>query len=198
GEAKLRGEQSRGMILAEDEVGLGRDHDGIMVLPDDIEPGTPLSDVLPIRDYVLDVTPTGNRVDLLSIVGLAREVAALCGGGRLPVQVEDPAIVHPEWVEVAVDDPGGCPRYIARVFRNVTIGPSPPWLRSRLHAAGMRPISNVVDVTNYVMHVYGSPLHAFDRSLLAGGRIVVRRAPGGGEVRALDGPIRKLGPRERP
>ena len=87
--------------------------------------------------------------------------------------------VHPELVDVVVDDPSGCPRYIGRVFRGVQVGPSPVWLRARLHLAGMRSISNVVDVTNYVMHVYGSPLHAFDRTKLADGRIVVRRARDG-------------------
>jgi phenylalanyl-tRNA synthetase beta chain len=196
GEADLRGQASRGMILAEDEVGLGRDHAGIMLLPDGIEPGTPLTDVLPIHDQVLDVLPTMNRVDLLSMVGLAREVAALFDGELLPADVEDTPIRHPELVEVTVEDPERCPRYIARVLRNVTIGPSPIWLRARLHAAGMRSISNVVDVTNYVMHVHGSPLHAFDRSLLAGGRIVVRRAAEGEELRTLDGTLRKLDSRD--
>ena len=162
-ERPLRGEVSRGMILAEDEIGLGTDHAGIMVLPDGIEPGTPLADVLPVHDQVLDVTPTMNRVDLLSMVGLAREVATLFDGELLPVDGRRPPILHPEWVEIVVDDPEGCPRYIGRVFENVAVGPSPMWLRARLHAAGMRAISNVVDVTNYVMHVYGSPLHAFDR-----------------------------------
>jgi phenylalanyl-tRNA synthetase beta chain len=196
GEAKLRGEASRGMILAEDEVGLGRDHAGIMLLPDGLAPGTPLTDVLPIHDQVLDVLPTMNRVDLLSMVGLAREVAALFDGELLPADVEDTPIRHPELVEVTVEDPERCPRYIARVLRNVTVGPSPIWLRARLHAAGMRSISNVVDVTNYVMHVHGSPLHAFDRSLLAGGRIVVRRAADGEELRTLDGTLRKLDSRD--
>jgi phenylalanyl-tRNA synthetase beta chain len=196
GEAKLRGEASRGMILAEDEVGLGRDHAGIMLLADGLEPGTPLVDVLPIRDQVLDVIPMMNRVDLLSMVGLAREVAALFDGELLPAEVEDVPIRHPELVEVTVEDPGRCPRYIARVFRNVAVGPSPIWLRARLHAAGMRSISNVVDITNYVMHVHGSPLHAFDRSLLAGGRIVVRRAADGEELRTLDGTLRKLDSRD--
>ena len=121
------------------------------------------------------MTPTMNRVDLLSMVGLAREVATLFDGELLPVAVDDPPIVHPEWVDITIDDSEGCPRYIGRVFKNVTIGPSPMWLRARLHAAGMRSISNVVDVTNYVMHVYGSPLHAFDRAKLDGGRIA--RAP---------------------
>lgn len=193
-ERALRGEASRGMILAEDEVGLGSDHAGIMVLPDGLEPGTPLADVLPIREQVLDVTPTINRVDLLSMVGLAREVAALLGGELHEPAVSDPEIVDQEPVDVTVDDAGGCPRYIGRVFRDVTIGTSPQWLRSRLHLAGMRSISNVVDVTNYVMHVYGSPLHAFDRAKLSGGRIVVRRAHAGEELRTLDGTLRRLDP----
>ena len=195
-ERPLRGELSRGMILAEDEIGLGSDHAGIMLLPDGIEPGTPLSDVLPVREQVLDVTPTMNRVDLLSMVGLAREVATLFDGELVPVEVEDPPILHPQWVEVTVESPEACPRYIGRVLSNVTVGPSPMWLRARLHAAGMRSISNVVDVTNYVMHVYGSPLHAFDRSSLAGGRIAVRHARSGEEVQTLDGTIRRVDARD--
>ncbi|MDH4176229.1 MAG: phenylalanine--tRNA ligase subunit beta [Thermoleophilia bacterium] len=193
-ERELRGQVSRGMILAEDEVGLGADHAGIMLLPDGIEPGTPLADVLPLHEQVLDVTPTMNRVDLLSMVGLAREVAALAGDELHPPDPEDPPIRRPEIVDVVVDDPVGCPRYIGRVFRDVAVGPSPQWLRSRLHLAGMRSISNVVDITNYVMHTWGSPLHAFDRRLLAGGRIVVRRAHAGETLRTLDGTMRTLLP----
>ena len=194
GEVELRGQPSRGMILAEDEIGLGDDHAGIMVLPGGLDPGTPLVDVLPIRDRVLDVTPTVNRVDLLSMIGVAREVAALLGGELHPPAPEDPAAVDEERVDVTVEDFHGCPRYIGRVFRDVAIGPSPQWLRSRLYLADMRSISNVVDVTNYVMHVWGSPLHAFDRSKLAGGRIVVRRARPGEELRTLDGTQRELDP----
>ena len=193
-ERELRGQASRGMILAEDEVGLGDEHSGIMVLPDGQEPGTPLLDVLPIRDQVLDVTPTVNRVDLLSMVGLAREVAALLGGDFHPPDPDDAQLVDEEPVDIAVDDFQGCPRYIGRVFRDVAIGSSPQWLRSRLYLADMRSISNVVDVTNYVMHVWGSPLHAFDRAKLAGGRIVVRRARSGEELRTLDGTLRLLDP----
>ena len=193
-ERPLRGELSRGMILAEDEVGLGPDHSGIMLLPDGLEPGTPLADVLPLTDQVLDVTPTMNRPDLLSLVGIAREVAALCAGVlRLPTP-EDPPVTGTEPVDVVVEDFGGCPRYIGRGFRNVQVGPSPQWLRARLHLAGMRSISNVVDVTNYVMHVWGSPLHAFDRAKLAGGRIAVRRAREGETLRTLDGTQRQLLP----
>ncbi len=193
-ERPLRGEVSRGMILAEDELGLGADHAGIMLLPDGIEPGTPLADVLPLVDQVLDVVPTMNRPDLLSMVGIAREVAALFDGElRLP-DPEDPPLVADEAPDVRVEDFAGCPRYIGRAFRNVRVGPSPQWLRTRLHLAGMRSISNVVDVTNYVMHVWGSPLHAFDRTLLAGGRIVVRRAHAGETLRTLDGTLRELLP----
>ena len=193
-ERELRGQLSRGMILAEDEVGLGDDHAGIMVFPPGLEPGRPLLDVLPIRDTVLDATPTVNRVDLLSMVGLAREVAALLGGELHVPEIEDPPVTDEEPVDVRVEDLAGCPRYIGRVFRNVEIGPSPQWLRSRLYLADMRSISNVVDVTNYVMHVWGSPLHAFDRAKLAEGRIVVRRAGAGETVRTLDGVERSLAP----
>jgi len=193
-EVELRGRRSRGMILAEDEVGLGEDHAGIMLLPDEYGPGTPLVDALPIRDQVLDVTPTVNRVDLLSMVGVAREVAALLDGELHLPEPDDPPLAEEEPVDVKVEDLEGCPRYIGRVFRDVRVAPSPQWLRARLHLADMRSISNVVDVTNYVMHVWGSPLHAFDRSKLAGGRIVVRRARAGEELRTLDGTLRKLEP----
>jgi phenylalanyl-tRNA synthetase beta chain len=193
-ERELRGQASRGMILAEDEVGLGDDHGGIMVLPDGPAPGTPLVDVLPIRDQVLDVTPTVNRVDLLSMVGLAREVACLLGGELQLPDPDDPEVVDAEEVDVTVEDLLGCPRYIGRLFRDVAVGPSPQWLRSRLFLADMRSISNVVDVTNYVMHVWGSPLHAFDRTRLTNGRIVVRRARPGEELRTLDGALRSLDP----
>jgi phenylalanyl-tRNA synthetase beta chain len=191
-ERELRGQASRGMILAEDEVGLGDDHAGIMLLPDGLEPGRPLVDVLPIRDRVLDATPTVNRVDLLSMVGIAREVAALLGGDLHIPEVDDPPVVDEEPVDIRVEDFEHCPRYIGRVFRDVAIGPSPQWLRARLHQVDTRSISNVVDVTNYVMHVWGSPLHAFDRAKLAEGRIVVRPARPGEEVRTLDGVNRKL------
>jgi phenylalanyl-tRNA synthetase beta chain len=125
-------------------------------------------------------------------VGVAREVAALLGGELHLPSPEDPALVDQEEVDVTIEDFQGCPRYIGRVFRDVAIGPSPQWLRSRLFLADMRSISNVVDVTNYAMHVWGSPLHAFDRKRLAGGRIVVRRARPGEELRTLDGTLRRL------
>jgi phenylalanyl-tRNA synthetase beta chain len=189
---KLRGETSEGMILAEDEVDLGTDHDGIMLLDDALAAGTPLADVLPLVEEVLDVEPTGNRPDLLSVYGIAREVAALFDGELVPLDESDPARNGDETVEVDVQDLEGCPRYIGRLFRDVEIGASPMWLKARLRAAGVRSISNVVDVTNYVMLALGSPLHVFDHDTLEGGRIVVRRAKKGEELHTLDGTLRKL------
>ena len=191
---KVRGELSDGMILAEDEVDLGTDHSGIIVLPEG-EPGTPLSDVLPLVDDVLLVESTGNRPDLLSIYGIAREVAAIYD---LPLSAmpggQSPEPVPNGQVDVAVEDFNGCPRYIGRLFRDVSVGPAPIWLKARVLAAGMRPISNVVDVTNYVMLALGNPLHAFDYPMLHGGRIVVRRAHPGEKLRTLDGAERDLEP----
>jgi phenylalanyl-tRNA synthetase beta chain len=190
---KLRGAVSDGMILSERELELGPDHTGILVLPE-AEPGTPLVDVLPLVDDVLDVDVLGNRPDLLAVYGLAREVAALVDTELAPPPGRDPRQAADEPVDVTIEDLEGCPRYIGRVFHDVTIGPSPPWLRARLTAAGMRPISNVVDVTNYVMLALGNPLHAFDLATLAEGRIVVRRARMGERLRTLDGVERELDP----
>ena len=194
--AKLRGTVSDGMILSERELELGTDHAGILVLEDGPEPGTPLADVLPLGEDVLELEVTGNRPDLLAVYGIAREVAALFPGRAelRPMPGEEPAGGAEEQVDVAIEDPDACPRYIGRLFRDVAIGPSPAWLRARLNAAGMRSISNVVDVTNYVMHALGNPLHAFDFDRLGGGRIVVRPARPGEELRTLDGTMRALDP----
>ena len=194
GEVKLRGEPSSGMILAEDELDLGTDHAGIMVLPDGLEPGTPLADVLPLSEHVLEIETGFNRPDLTSVYGIAREVSAVCRVELVPPPGVDPARDGDEPVDVRIEDLEGCPRYVGRLFRDVRVGDSPDWLQARLHAAGMRPISNVVDITNYVMLALGSPLHAFDAVRLAGGRIVVRRARAGEELTTLDGTLRKLEP----
>jgi phenylalanyl-tRNA synthetase beta chain len=191
---RVRGELSDGMILAEDEVELGVDHTGIMVLPSGIEPGTLLADVLPLTDTVLALETSHNRPDLLAVYGIAREVAALFDLQLSPPPGTDPARNGDEPVDVTVEDFEGCPRYIGRLFGDATVGPSPVWLKARLLAAGMRPISNVVDVTNYVMLALGNPLHAFDYSKLAGGKIVVRRARPGEKLRTLDGVDRDLEP----
>jgi phenylalanyl-tRNA synthetase beta chain len=193
---KLRGELSEGMILSEQELELGQDHAGIVVLRDDLAPGTPLAEVLPVGDDILEIETLYNRPDLTSIYGIAREVAALLDTELRPIPGTDPPREGDEPVEIAIEDLERCPRYIGRLFRDVRIGESPAWLKARLIGAGMRPISNVVDVTNYVMLALGSPLHAFDYDTLAGGRIVVRRARPGEELETLDGTIRELDPED--
>ena len=194
--AKLRGSVSDGMILSEQELELGDDHAGIIVLPDEWEPGTPLVDALPLSDVVLELETTHNRPDLLGVYGIAREVAAIFDLALAPPPGVDPQQAGDEQVAITIDDLEGCPRYVGRLFRDVAVAPSPHWLKGRLVAAGMRPISNVVDVTNYVMHALGSPMHAFDFDTLAGGRIGVRRARAGEQLRTLDGQLRSLDPRD--
>ena len=186
--AKLRGVPSEGMILAEDEVAIGLDHNGIMVLSDELLPGTPLADVLPIATDVLELEITSNRPDCLSIYGASREVHAATGAPlNPPPWLDDPGSDGPvEGVTIEVEAPDLCPRFTARLFEDVTIGPSPAWLKARLMASGQRPINNVVDITNYVMLLTGQPLHAFDFDLVAGGRLVVRWASEGEKMTTLD------------
>ncbi len=192
----VRGEASQGMLCAEDELGLSDDHSGLLILPRDTPAGTPLAQVLGPPETVLSLEITPNRPDCLSLIGIAREVAALTGR-RLKL----PAIALPETgpavetcTSVRVEDPEGCPRYTARILSNVTIAPSPFQVRRRLALAGIRPINNVVDATNYVMLECGQPLHAFDQALLEEGRIVVRRARMGERMATLDGAERALSP----
>jgi phenylalanyl-tRNA synthetase beta chain len=189
---KLRGEVSDGMILSERELELGQDHGGIMLLPDELEPGTPLDEVLPLGDEILEIETLYNRPDLTSVYGIAREVAALTGATLRLMPGAEPARSGDEPVDIRIEDLERCPRYIGRLFRDVAVAGSPAWLKARLVGAGMRPISNVVDVTNYVMLALGSPLHAFDHAKLADGRIVVRRARAGEEIVTLDGTRRQL------
>jgi phenylalanyl-tRNA synthetase beta chain len=193
--AKLRGVESNGMILSEDEVGLaGERAGGIMVLDDALAAGTPLVDALPILDEVIEFEITPNRPDCLGVYGLAREVHAATTAPLAPAPwTDDPGT--PGYVpgaHVRIEAPELCPRFTARVFENVTIGPSPRWLKARLLAAGLRPISNVVDITNYVMLLTGHPLHAFDLDRIAGGELTVRRARDGEQIETLDGVVRTL------
>ncbi len=181
------------MILSERELEIGDDHTGILVLAAG-EPGQPLIDVLPLQDLVIELETTPNRPDLLSVYGVAREVAALWELELAPPPGREPERTADEPVDVKVEDAERCPRYIGRTFRDVGVGVSPPWMKARLTAAGMRPISNVVDITNYVMLALGIPLHAFDRAKLAEGRIVVRRARKKEQIRTLDGTLRELDP----
>jgi phenylalanyl-tRNA synthetase beta chain len=192
--AKLRGQPSNGMILAEDEVSIGTDHDGIMVLSDELAPGTPLAEVLPIATDVLVLEITPNRPDCLGVYGIAREAHAATGASlQPPPWTDDPGAPGDlSAATVTVEDPELCPRFIARAFENVQIGESPRWLKARLMAAGQRPISNVVDVANYVMLLTGQPMHAFDLDRVAGTRLTVRRARDGETIATLDGQTRTL------
>src|ERR1700722_7883894 len=192
--AKLRGQRSHGMILAEDELAIGIDHDGIMVLDDALAAGTPLTEVLPISTDVLTLEITPNRPDCLGVYGVARETHAATGAPlQPPPWREDPGSSGDvSGATVTVECPDLCPRFTARVFEDVTIGESPVWLKARLMAAGQRPISNVVDITNYVMLLSGNPLHAFDLDRVAGGELTVRRATDGEQLTTLDGQTRTL------
>ncbi len=201
--AKLRGEVSEGMLCSARELGLGRDHAGLLALAGEWEPGSAFVPQLGLDDVrmVVDVTP--NRPDLLSHLGVAREIAP---AGAADLRLEPfssggaPALelraVEREGqvggVGISVDDPTGCPRYAVAVLRGVRVGPAPEWLAMRLRAVGLRPINNVVDATNYVLHELGQPLHAFDLSRLGGGRIRVRPARAGEVLRTLDGVDRPL------
>ena len=200
---KIRGETSSGMLCSARELGLGQDHEGIMELQIDVPPGTPFLKAVPVGDtrIVIDVTP--NRPDLLSHLGVAREIAAATGVGVLadderPAAVPSAASAAREGevggVTVRVDDPEGSPRYMGAVIRGVTVGPSPAWLVTRLEAVGARSINNIVDITNYVMHELGQPMHAFDLARLAGPAVIVRRAAAEERIVTLDGVERKLTP----
>ena len=191
--AKLRGAPSFGMICSERELGLTEDHTGIMVLPENFVVGKPLVEQLELDREVLDISITPNRADCLSVLGLARETALAC---RLPLSIPELPLEQDSGAEVLVpidiDDPEHCWLYSGRVITGVKIGPSPMRLRHRLHAVGVRPISNIVDVTNYILFECGQPLHSFDMDRLEGGRIVVRRAQEGDTFTTLDGQERLL------
>lgn len=197
--SKIRGVASEGMVCSEKELGISDEHTGIVILPADAPVGTPL--VKYWGDTVLDLGLTPNLARCNAVIGVAREVAALTGGplhlGDPQVEATGPSIVGQ--VEIEIADPDLCPRYVAALIKNVRIGPSPRWMQQRLQMAGMRPISNVVDITNYVMLEMGQPLHAFDYRLLRartpGGppTIIVRRATPGEKMRTLDDVERTFG-----
>ena len=192
--AKIRGFESTGMVLSERELGLSDEHEGIIELPADAPVGTPLADYL--GDTILDVHTWPNRADTMSMIGLAREIAAITGAPEVRVPpTADPTGERAvgDAAAVAIDDPDLCARYVATVIEGITVGPSPGWMQERLRAAGMRPISNVVDITNYVMLEFGQPLHAFDVDTVRG-TIVVRTAREGETLRTLDGEDRTLTP----
>ncbi|MDQ8162161.1 MAG: phenylalanine--tRNA ligase subunit beta [Gemmatimonadota bacterium] len=201
---KIRGETSNGMLCSSRELGLGQEHDGILTLDTDVAPGTPLLEVLPSADARIDLDVLPNRPDLLSHLGVAREVSAILGVPMHARPADIAAVPHEvpvhtgtaqvsgAGVSVRIDDALACPRYVAAVIRGVRVGPSPDWLRGRLESIGQRSISNVVDATNYVLHGLGQPVHAFDLATLAGGGIVVRPTGYGESLVTLDGVARSL------
>jgi len=198
GKAKLRGVESMGMICASSELELGEGPPGIMVLEDDgLAAGTPLAEVLPIAEPVLELEVTPNRVDCFGVYGVAREVHAISGAPLAEEPWAEDAAANGDgevgdYASVAVEVPDLCSRFTARVFTDVTIGPSPAWLQARLAAAGQRAINNVVDITNYVMLLTAQPLHAFDLGKVPDGALTVRTAAGGEKMTTLDDVEREL------
>ncbi|MBE3586705.1 MAG: phenylalanine--tRNA ligase subunit beta [Thermoanaerobacter sp.] len=201
--ARLRGVESRGMLCSGQELGLdpktlpADQANGIMILPEDTPLGVDVRPVIGLDDVIFDLDLTPNRGDCLSMIGVAREVAALLGQPlRLPrMEVREiPGSSLEGRVRVDILEPGLCRRYVARLFTGVKVGPSPLWMQERLRAAGLRPISNIVDITNYVMLELGQPLHAFDYDRLKDGHIIVRRAQPGETIVTLDGSRRQLEP----
>lgn len=195
---KIRGELSMGMLCSAKELGLGEDDDGILALEIEAAPGTPLLDVLQVGDVRFDIDVLPNRPDLLSHLGMAREISAVTGVPmELPSELgTEPAMVPSvrgareatsAGVTVRLEDVTGCPRYMGVVIRGVRVGPSPEWLVERLASIGVRSISNIVDVTNYMVHGFGQPMHAFDLAQLAGSTVVIRAAHAGETMVTLDG-----------
>ena len=197
---KIRGVESMGMICAEDEIGVGTSHDGIIVIDKEIAPGTPAAEYYNLQDdYVAEVDLTPNRIDAASHYGVARDLAAwMAAHGKTPVltrpdvsafKVDAPSRAG---VAVQVDDAEGCIRYCGVTIDNIKVGESPEWLRNHLAAIGQRPINNVVDITNYILHGMGQPLHCFDRAHIGGDKVVVRTTPQGTPFITLDEVERKL------
>ena len=198
--SKIRGVESFGMLCAEDEIGVGTAHDGIIVLDPATKVGTPAAEVFHVEDeYVFEVGLTPNRIDAASHYGVARDLAAYLTANGTPTaaaladvsafRVDDPKALP---VTVRVEDPAGAPRYMGVTVKGVKIGPSPEWLQKRLHAIGLNPKNNVVDITNFVMFECGEPLHAFDMAKVAGHQIIVKRAQEGEPFTTLDGVEHKL------
>lgn len=202
--SKLRGIESNGMICAEDEIGIGSDHSGIIVLPADTQVGLPAKDYYNIKsDYVLEVDITPNRVDATSHFGVARDLAAyLKQNGRAGATLKRPSVesfrIEDEapGIEVAVENTEACLRYSGVTVKGVTVKESPDWLKERLTAIGLRPINNVVDVTNYILHGLGQPLHSFDAGKITGGKVIVKSATEGEKFVTLDGIERTLTSRD--
>jgi len=197
--SKIRGEESNGMICAEDEIGIGVSHEGIIVLPDSARPGTLAKDYYGVKsDYVLEVDITPNRSDAISHYGVARDLAAYLKQNQQPYVLKRPSVdafvadAKAKGTDVEVLNNEACPRYSGVTITGITVTESPAWIKDRLLSVGLRPINNVVDITNYVLLETGQPLHAFDRTKIAGNKVVVRTMPEGAAFTTLDGIERKL------
>ncbi|RKU70581.1 phenylalanine--tRNA ligase subunit beta [Parabacteroides sp. AF17-3] len=201
--SKIRGVESNGMICAEDEIGIGTDHAGIIVLPADAVVGTPAKEYYNVKsDYVLEVDITPNRVDGTSHFGVARDLAAYLKQNGKPTELKRPSVdafkIDDETpaIEVIVENTEACPRYSGVTIKGVTVKESPEWLKNRLNIIGLRPINNVVDVTNYVLHEMGQPLHSFDAGKVTGDKVIVKTMPEGTRFVTLDGVERTLTDRD--
>ena len=201
--SKIRGVESNGMICAEDEIGIGTDHAGIIVLPADAVVGTPAKEYYNVKsDYVLEVDITPNRVDGTSHFGVARDLAAYLKQNGKPTELKRPSVdafkIDDETpaIEVIVENTEACPRYSGVTIKGVTVKESPEWLKNRLNIIGLRPINNVVDVTNYVLHEMGQPLHSFDAGKVTGDKVIVKTMPEGTKFVTLDGVERTLTDRD--
>jgi phenylalanyl-tRNA synthetase beta chain len=192
--SKIRGEVSEGMICAEDEIGLGVSHDGIMVLPEDAVTGTPAKTYFKLEDdYLFEIGLTPNRADAASHLGVARDLAAYF---RSSLQMPDVSGFKADnealKIEVQVEDTAAAPRYSSVTISGVTVKASPDWLQDKLKVIGIRPINNIVDITNYVLHDLGVPLHAFDADQIKGAKVIVKKCAEGTPFVTLDGVERKL------
>lgn len=201
--SKIRGEESFGMICAEDEIGIGSSHDGIIVLPPDAVVGTPAREYYHVKsDWVLEVDITPNRVDAASHYGVARDLAACLTEAGIPSKLQKPPVdafavdSREGGIEVIVEDLEACPRYSGLTIRGVTVKESPDWLKNRLQVIGLRPINNIVDITNYLLHETGHPLHAFDAAQIKGNEVVVRTLPEKTKFVTLDEQERELSDRD--
>lgn len=201
--SKLRGVESNGMICAEDEIGIGTDHAGIIVLPDTAVPGTPAKEYYNIKsDYVLEVDITPNRADACSHYGVARDLYAYLVQNGKATGLKKPSVDafavenHDLDIRVTVENAEACPRYAGVAVKGVTVKESPEWLQNKLRIIGLRPINNVVDITNYIVHAFGQPLHCFDADKIKGGEVIVKTMPAGTPFVTLDGVERKLDERD--
>lgn len=201
--SKLRGVESNGMICAEDEIGIGADHNGIIVLPDTAVPGTPAAEYYNLKsDYLIEVDITPNRADACSHYGVARDLYAWLVQNGYKTALHRPdgngfkVDSHDLDIDIEVQNTEACPRYAAVTIKNCEVKESPEWLQEKLRVIGLRPINNIVDITNYIMHAYGQPLHCFDADMIKGGKVVVKTMPEGTPFVTLDGEEHKLSERD--